>query len=250
MSSPVDKSPNSMATTKPAGGGAAEAKDEPAAPKSPGSDSSASSGAAGAPSRRSQFTRQSSTGVSSTPSRGRLERQLSREGSIVQRRRLSCRRMSSFDMPHSNSMASAPDFKRLDAMDTKQGKEPWGWGGEGLRVGGRVGGWGWEGAWLWGQVDLVCILITRLKVARGERNILCRLPPYHQVYTLITRFTPSSPGLHPHRQVYTLIARFTPSSPGLHPLHQVYTLITRFTPVSPGLHPYHQVYTIITRLRF
>lgn len=71
----------------------------------------------------------SSSNVRTTPSRGRLDRQASQDGSMIigpdgtARRRSMYRRMSSFDIPHTNSMMTTPDFKKLDEIDLKA--VPW-----------------------------------------------------------------------------------------------------------------------------
>lgn len=77
--------------------------------KSPSSDAAA---------RRSQFARQGS-GMS-VPSRTHM----SQDGTAARRRRASYRRGSSFDLPHINSIPTAPvDLKRLESIDKSQ--VPW-----------------------------------------------------------------------------------------------------------------------------
>ncbi|KAK7092725.1 sialin-like isoform X2 [Littorina saxatilis] len=116
MSSPDDKSLNSPTKL---GSNPKVSASSPKSPKSPSSDTSADS----ATNRRSHFTRQASSGTTSTASNPRLEHQMSRDGS-VRKRRASYRRMSSFDFAHTNSLPTmVPDLKRLDSIDKSQ--VPW-----------------------------------------------------------------------------------------------------------------------------
>ncbi|XP_076437376.1 sialin-like [Babylonia areolata] len=92
--------------------------------KSPGSSSErmskspSSSEAVVAAERRSRFARGGS-GLS-FPSNPRMS---SDGGATARRRRSSYRRRSSFDLPHINSITTAPDLKRLETLD--RSKVPW-----------------------------------------------------------------------------------------------------------------------------
>ncbi|XP_025080882.1 uncharacterized transporter slc-17.2-like isoform X2 [Pomacea canaliculata] len=81
-----------------------------------------STSAEDASSKRAAFGRSTSGSTTTSPSRPRLTSQTSRDGSIRQRR-ASYRRQSSFDLAHTNSLASVPDIKRLEALDMS--KVPW-----------------------------------------------------------------------------------------------------------------------------
>lgn len=80
-----------------------------------------STSAEDASSKRAAFGRSTSGSTTTSPSRPRLTSQTSRDGSIRQRR-ASYRRQSSFDLAHTNSLASVPDIKRLEALDMSKGK--------------------------------------------------------------------------------------------------------------------------------
>lgn len=74
--------------------------------------------------KRAAFHRQLSG--TNSPSRPKLEHQLSRDGSL-RRRSSAYRRQSSFDLAHVNSILSVPDLKSLEAIDKSLGKNysPW-----------------------------------------------------------------------------------------------------------------------------